>query len=1298
MGVVYQARDEILGRDVALKVLLASPELRLDLVRRFIRESKIAAQLQHPGIPAVYELGWLIDGRPFLAMKLIHGQMLAALLSAGAADRPRLLTIFEQLCQTVAYAHAQRIVHRDLKPTNVMVGPFGEVQLVDWGLARGLGEPPPNAETATESPTLAGGISPHSQVTDPNQFLGTPTYMAPERMRGEVGDCRSDVYSLGAVLHEILTGKPPIWSDRLLLSRLIPGSTGMEPLEASGADPLLIRLASRCLSADPQKRPADASELAQTLMLYREGVAEQVRQLEHEKTAQKIRLEEGNRRRRLITLGVSLGAVLLLCLAGLLWHQSHLEEQRLQRARVFLAEIDRQTTDALGRHDWDQLITVLEPALPQFELHDSSGTSLHRAKEHLQTAYLVKELVLIRREGRLVSTRERRVRLPADQYAHAFCKYGWNLQELSAETFARQLEEHPAREEILNGLYAWKSAERDDKLREQLRAWLRAGDRDPWRLGLLALNDPPTEAEAREVARELPPTPQPPELLIDVARSLDQIAPGEGLRFRRAVQQRFPHEFWYALDLSSQLSNSPAFFQEALTYARVAVALRPQEAVAWNNLGILQLLNGDNRGARQSLARAVEQWPDRGSLRLNYALALLGNREYERAAQEMQRGKQLAPDLIEAEYIRGVLAAARQDEATTRQAFQQVWNTADAPWHLRDSVLFLMPDLLESKVLQGELTKRPAAGLFYALSHAHLRQGKLDSADQALNEAIRLAPWHSFLLMESARLAERRKDIAPMMDRAAQALLLDPDQLESILFFKSFSDYSRPLPGLELLTQRIFTRYPERPEGWILLALHQLQNNQFTQALKSCQRALSYRESQASARLLQGVALERLGRIEAAQTAYFLSHALKPDDPRPLIGIATLWLQRRKPDQAEATFRAMARLGMAPAQVVRGQTEVLLARGKSLAAIHYLEGQLDQFPNDLELLSLRGVLAWQAGRLAEAETWLQKVLAQDARHLHARVNLGQVQLAQNKFALGLATLKQALDQAPNDAQLLAIYGTALLQHEKPRDAEPILLRARRLNPRDLQVSLGLAALYLESNRAAEARGLLAQATHEHPENAQLAALHGQSLLRLHRYRESAAELERSSRLLPLFSPNRARLNAQLGLARQLIQMEARLDAVLAGKAQASISETIDLIDLFAAAKQKPLEAAEWAVRFLDEHATHRFAPAQNVYLRAGVLALQAAQADPAQAPRWRRQALTWLERQRKEWVDQVCEDIAPVESLSTHRQRVNTLEELRCVRDPSLRAKLPRDEAAAWKKFFDWATPLNPPIAGGPPR
>jgi serine/threonine-protein kinase len=193
MGAVYRATERVLGREVAVKVLREQHPPGSAADRRFRDEARIAGQLQHPGIPPVHHLGALPDGRPFLAMKLIKGRTLDDRLKDRpdpSADRGLFLAVLEQVCHAVAYAHAHRVIHLDLKPANVMVGSFGEVQVMDWGVAKVLasgGDLPrrpgddPDATVGTEIRSFRDSDGSETQA---GSMLGTPAYMPPEQAGG----------------------------------------------------------------------------------------------------------------------------------------------------------------------------------------------------------------------------------------------------------------------------------------------------------------------------------------------------------------------------------------------------------------------------------------------------------------------------------------------------------------------------------------------------------------------------------------------------------------------------------------------------------------------------------------------------------------------------------------------------------------------------------------------------------------------------------------------------------------------------------------------------------------------------------------------------------------------------------------------------------------------------------------------------------------------------------------------------------------------------------------------------------
>jgi serine/threonine-protein kinase len=282
MGQVLQGHDPEFDRMLAIKVLQARHCGDTNLTARFLQEEQITAQLQHPGIAPVHHRGRLPDGRPFFTMKLVRGQTLAELLARRKGftdDLPRFLGIFGQVCQTLAYAHACGVIHRDLKPANIMVGAFGEVMVMDWGLAKVIGryQSTKSSDGACQSiiskrPVDFDGRSQTGSV------LGTPGYIAPEQARGEIDnlDERCDVFGLGAILCAILTGQPAHTgrSSNEILAVAMKGdlSEAHARLAARGTESMLVELALQCLTTEKQHRLRDARVVSEEMSQYFLGI------------------------------------------------------------------------------------------------------------------------------------------------------------------------------------------------------------------------------------------------------------------------------------------------------------------------------------------------------------------------------------------------------------------------------------------------------------------------------------------------------------------------------------------------------------------------------------------------------------------------------------------------------------------------------------------------------------------------------------------------------------------------------------------------------------------------------------------------------------------------------------------------------------------------------------------------------------------------------------------------------------------------------------------------------------------
>jgi serine/threonine protein kinase len=263
MGVVYAAEDETLERRVALKVLDV-PGTDGDLANRLMREARVLARLEHPGIVPVHDVGTLADGRVFYTMKFVEGQRLDKFIEGVESVQDR-LRLFLRICEAVAFAHARGVLHRDLKPANIMVGPFGEVLVMDWGLAKILRGEQPAVDVAVDpeatilekpkQPGEAGDATKSSVITGHGTVMGTPGYMSPEQARGEVEvlDARSDIFSLGALLRFILAQKTPGFTPRL--------------------DRSLEAICRKATAERPAARYAAVQQLGQDVSRYLDGLS-----------------------------------------------------------------------------------------------------------------------------------------------------------------------------------------------------------------------------------------------------------------------------------------------------------------------------------------------------------------------------------------------------------------------------------------------------------------------------------------------------------------------------------------------------------------------------------------------------------------------------------------------------------------------------------------------------------------------------------------------------------------------------------------------------------------------------------------------------------------------------------------------------------------------------------------------------------------------------------------------------------------------------------------------------------------
>jgi serine/threonine protein kinase len=287
MGTVYLTQDINLGRKVAVKVMnLHDPSGAL--ASRMLREAQIVALLEHPSIVPIHDVGALSDGRVFYAMKLVHGSRLDQYV-ANIISLPDRLRVFQKVCEAVAFAHAHGVIHRDLKPENIMVGAFGEVLVMDWGVAKILQSRTSDNEDRTEDgrvtiddvdidATATLQLAPIPEAigdTKGGTVIGTPAYMSPEQALGktELLDERTDVYALGAILYFLMTDRPPFDPASMAEARdQIVNKAPVRPRHFNPKPPRSIEaVALKAMSKRHEERYATAQEMADDVVRFLDG-------------------------------------------------------------------------------------------------------------------------------------------------------------------------------------------------------------------------------------------------------------------------------------------------------------------------------------------------------------------------------------------------------------------------------------------------------------------------------------------------------------------------------------------------------------------------------------------------------------------------------------------------------------------------------------------------------------------------------------------------------------------------------------------------------------------------------------------------------------------------------------------------------------------------------------------------------------------------------------------------------------------------------------------------------------------
>jgi serine/threonine-protein kinase len=982
MGAVLRGRDVDLGRDLAIKVLLEKYANRPEVARRFIEEAQIGGQLQHPGVVPVYDIGQFGD-RPFFTMKLVKGKTLAAVLGEradAAAERPRLLGIVLHVAQTLAYAHAKGVIHRDLKPANVMVGAFGEVQVMDWGLAKVLAEggvadeerasrahQEPEDVTTIRIARSTGSAGTFGTDTEAGSLLGTPAYMPPEQANGDIAnlDRRADVFGLGALLCEILTGKPPYVgrSSEEVRRKAANGdlADATARLDACGADAELVALTNKCLSAEAADRPKDAQVVADGLTAYLNGVQERLRQAELAEAEAKAKASEEAKRRR---LALALAGTVLLALTcgggGWLWVKNERDTRQAQLTR----DVNEALNQAMALHAQSSSATAggtslfaqaREQAQRAQTLVESGPTDaalkdeVARLCTNLDEEEKDRRLIAALEEARLVqaeSSDDRRTyarHRAVPRFREALRAYGLPAGQVEPTAAAERIRQRPAavRQAIVTGLDEWEelTGEPDHQIDEPHRQWLLAvlaaveseDDLGQRLRTARAEKDPARRQAALEnlaISADIARVPAP--ALTRLARRLD---PAPRVKLLRRAQAHYPADFWVNHDLGQALYYvRPPELDESVRFMTAAVALRPGSPGVYNNLAVSLYARGQVDEAIACYRQAIALDPKYARAHTNLGNALKGKGQVDASIACYMKALKLDPKYGDAHNGLGIVFCdVNRDYDGAIACFRR----------------FI------------ELDPKNA----YAhtnLGNALRGKGQVDEAIACYKKALELDPnYASANLGLGNVLCDVRQDYDGAIDCFQKAIELDPK------YVHAHTNLGNALRGKGQVDEAIacykkaLELDPKHANGHLGLGIALSMKGRMDEAIACYRKAIELDPKHAMAHYTNGNALKKKGRMDEAIACYKRAIELDPKYPDAHCNLGSALASQGRFAESLAAFRRGHELGTqqpgwrypsASAEWVRQAEQNAAAEAKLTA---FLKGEFQPADNEARLAFLR---------------------------------------------------------------------------------------------------------------------------------------------------------------------------------------------------------------------------------------------------------------------------------------------------------------------------------------------------------
>ena len=1092
MGTVYRARDNALQRDVAVKILHESygPDSRTSM--RFIEEARIAGQLQHPGIPAVHQVGRLADGRPFLAMKLIKGSTLDTLIKDN--EPLNTLAIFEAICQAVGFAHAHRVIHRDLKPANIMVGSFGEVQVMDWGLAKVLTAGPDVKQTTlgTSASTEIRSIrDSDGSFTQAGSVMGTPAYMAPEQAGSEQEkiDTRSDVFGLGAVLCCLLTGKPPYDggdADSIHLNA-VRGLTSeaFTRLDRCAADPEIIALCKRCMAFDPTDRPFDGGTVAAAVAAIRLAADERARQAERDKALAEVQAAEQRKRRRIRAALLSLAAVLLVGASAVTWWADReAKEKRDRQARnVEAIEYLLLQAEAALRDD--------DPAAAEVPVAQADKRAAEGGAEYLRPRVdrckkdlaMLKELDRIDRyRWTLVNNKAPELEEVSAERAAAFGQFGIRLDNTDPAEAAKLIDESIIRDRLLTALDAWLL----ESLSPQVLAIVKATDADAFRNAFRDAIQANRFDEQIGLANRTDTIRQPMRFLMAMGR-LHALPADQRERFLRAAFQHQPRNLTVLMDLGHLMLNQP---ERAAGWYRAALAARANNATIWNNLGYVTYMARDWEGAIAAYREVVRLEPHNANGYNGLGAALYERGDLDEAAASYREGIRLdAKNAIAHGGLSGILCSKNDLERALKEADLAIQIDPEQPFphYQRGRILYQQANLDGAIAAFRETIRldRDYPWAYRDLGEMFVEKSDWDGALSAFKEAVRVAPTDAMAHNGLSVALCNKLDFDGAIAESKVAIGLDPTNallhLNLGFAYAGKREWSAALAAQKeaiRLDPNLFKAHANL--GFILQ-----ETRDHVRACDSYREAIRIEPDNALGHAGLGESLRLLNDLPGALTSYTEAARLNPKYGYAHNGMGLVLKAMGDLDRAIASFRQaikaeprwwmpMDNLGhalLAKKDFV-GAATAFADAGDALRNNSNADSAIDKYERAIEAnpkyaRAYYGVgLAFEAsksGRRLEAIGAYREAVRVDPTFVPAHLSLGDAQLRDNDNVAASVTYRKAIALDAKNTWAYQGLGHALFRMKDLKGSADAYQRAIEYDPSLIAARNDLGAVLLRLN-------------------------------------------------------------------------------------------------------------------------------------------------------------------------------------------------------------------------------------------